>query len=234
MAHSWQLGFQSPASEIMDSIISFHDYILAISFAIVLGVFALLVYVMVRFNAKKNKDPSTYSHNTTLEIVWIVGAFLIVLSICFPTIKLLRKEEIIPHSDMTIKVVGHQWYWTYSYPDNNSVTFDSNIKYDLKPGEYRLLEVDNKLVLPINTNIRILITASDVIHSWAVPALGLKKDAVPGRLNELWVNISKPGVYYGQCSELCGGLHGFMPIAVKAVEKEEFDVWIKEAKKIFA
>ncbi|ACT69577.1 cytochrome c oxidase subunit II [Neorickettsia risticii] len=231
--HEWQLGFQRSASPVMDYINDFHNLMLIIMVCIAAGVNALLLYTVIRFNKKRNPSPSKTSHNTLLEIVWTVIPVLIVLGISFPSLKVLKYEEHVPDAEMTVKVVGHQWYWTYNYPDHDEITFDSNLKHDLDEGEPRLLAVDNNLVLPVDTTVRIQITSDDVIHSWAVPSLGIKKDAVPGRLNETWVRIDKEGTYYGQCSELCGILHGFMPIAVTAVSKEAFKEWVTQAKDSF-
>ncbi len=229
----WQIGLQEAATPVMENVYHFHNFMMVIMCAIVAFVSILLVYVLVRFSKKNNPIPTKTSHNTLIEVVWTVIPLIIVGIIAVPSIKLLSYEEIIPESDMTIKVVGSQWYWSYEYVDHDNISFDSNIKYDVAPGELRLFEVDNRLVVPIDTNIRVQITGADVIHSWAIPAFGIKKDAIPGRLNETWMKITKPGVYYGQCSELCGVLHGFMPIVVEAVPKEEFEKWLKHAKEKF-
>ena len=217
----------------MERVNAFHNMMMVIITFIILFVFSLLLYILIRFKKKNNPVPSKKSHNLYLEIFWTIVPIIIVISIAIPSIKLLSFKEEVPEPDMTIKVLGYQWYWGYEYVDHNNLSFDSNIQYDLKPNELRLLTVDNRLVLPINTDIKVQVTAADVIHSWAVPAFGVKIDAVPGRLNETWVNINKPGVYYGQCSELCGILHGFMPIVVEAMKKEDFDNWLKSAKKQF-
>lgn len=230
MPYKWQFGLQDSASLLMDATVRFHNIMLVIMFAIMLVISSLLIYILFRFSKERNPSPSKFSDNLALEIGWFVVGFAICMVILVPSINLLKQEEHIPKSDMTIKVVGHQWYWSYYYPDYGTVGFDSNIRHDIKPGEHRLLEVDNQLFVPVGINIRFIITSSDVIHSWAIPSLGIKKDAIPGRLNETWVNIKKPGLYYGQCSELCGFAHGFMPIAIKAVTKDEFEKWIKEVK----
>ncbi|MBQ4874803.1 MAG: cytochrome c oxidase subunit II [Rickettsiaceae bacterium H1] len=229
----WQLGFQQPATEVMERIYDFHNMIMFVMVAIVVFVLLLLSYVLVKFSKKNNPVPSKTSHNTVIEVVWSVIPLIIVGLIAVPSIKLLAYKEKIPESEMTIKIVGYQWYWGYEYVDHDNVSFDSNIKRDLEVNELRLFEVDNRLVIPVNTNIKMQITGADVIHSWAVPAFGVKKDAIPGRLNETWINVNKAGVYYGQCSELCGVLHGFMPIVVEAVSKEDFNKWIKSAKEKF-
>ena len=234
----WQMGTQEAVTPVMEKLVEFHNFLLYLIFGISIFVLALLIYVIFRFHHKKNPIPSKCSHNTTIEVVWTVVPLIIVGMILVPSIKILYYEEVIPESEMTLKVVGHQWYWHYDYEgaDGGAISFDSYIKpdSDLKDDEYRLLEVDNRVFLPVDTNIRVLITGADVIHSWAVPPFGVKVDAVPGRLNETWVNIKKEGVYYGQCSELCGVNHGFMSIAVEAVSKDKFDKWYKEAKKKFA
>lgn len=228
--YHWQLGFQRAASPVMEYISDFHNLMLMVMIGVAGSVNALLLYTVIRFNKKRNPSPSKRSHNTLLEIIWTVIPIMIVLGIAVPSLKVLKYEEYIPDAEMTVKVIGHQWYWTYNYPEHHDITFDSNLKHDLKEGEPRLLAVDNNLVLPTNTIIRIQITSDDVIHSWAVPSLGIKKDAIPGRLNETWVRIDKEGTYYGQCSELCGILHGFMPIAVTAVSKEDFEKWVAQTK----
>lgn len=232
----WQLGFQEAASPMMEQLNDFHNFLLVIITVIAVFVLILLAYICFRFSEKRNKKPSKTSHNTLLEIVWTTVPILILIAIFIPSMRILHYVEDIPEADMTIKVIGYQWYWGYEYPDQDGLAFESYIieDKDLGPDDIRLLEVDNRVVLPVDTNIRIQLTAADVIHAWAVPALGVKIDAIPGRLNEAWVRISKPGVYYGQCSELCGVKHGFMPIAIEAVSKEEFKRWVKKAKKKFA
>lgn len=226
----WQLNLQTPLSPVMERIYSLHSFLLIIITLVVLVVITLITYIIIKFNKTRHPIPSKTSHNAWLEVTWTVIPLIIVGFILAPSVKLLRYEENIPEAEMTLKVVGYQWYWNYTYPDYDNINFDSNIKYDLLPGEPRLLAVDNNVILPINTNIRVQVTAGDVIHSWAIPSLGVKRDGVPGRLNETWFNIMKPGMYYGQCSELCGIGHGFMPIAIKAVPKEEFLNWIKDSK----
>ncbi|MCP5362223.1 MAG: cytochrome c oxidase subunit II [Hyphomicrobiales bacterium] len=199
-------------------------------------VLVLLVVVCLRFNEKANPKPSKNAHNTLLEIVWTTIPVLILLTIFINSYRIIREASDIPEPEMTLKVVGYQWYWGYQYPDNGNFSYDSYMlqEADLPEGGKRLLEVDNEVVLPVDTTIRVQIAAADVIHAWAVPALGIKTDAVPGRLNETWVRIDKPGVYYGQCSELCGTNHGFMPVVIHAVSKEEFNTWVAEAQQKFA
>ena len=232
-AKPWQLGFQDAATPVAERIHSFHDILLVIITVITLFVLALLIYVMVRFNAKANPTPSRTSHNTLIEVLWTVVPIMILVGIAIPSFKLLYFGDRTAKPEMTLKVTGHQWYWTYAYPDQGNITFDSLMIPDdqLKPGQKRLLEVDNRIVVPVNTNVRVLITADDVLHSWAVPAFGVKTDAVPGRLNETWFRATKAGTYFGQCSELCGVNHGFMPIAVDVVSKEAFAAWVASKKK---
>lgn len=229
----WQLNFQPAASPVMDQIEHFHNILLVVITIITLFVLALLTYVCIRFRAKANPVPSKTTHNTLIEIIWTAIPVLILVLICIPSIRLLYYSDKAQKPDMTLKVIGYQWYWGYVYPDQGDLAFESYLvkDADLKPDQkhLRLLEVDKEVVLPVDTNIRILVTAADVIHAWAVPALGVKKDAVPGRINETWTRIEKPGIYYGQCSELCGQGHGFMPIKVRAVSKEEFAAWVEKS-----
>ena len=236
IAENWQLGFQKAISPTARAAHETHDYIMLLLWIVVIFVLLLLVVTCIKFRAKNNPTPSTTSHNTIIEIIWILVPALILIAIAIPSLKLIYYQETIPESEMTLKVVGRQWYWSYEYPDNNGISFDSYMKKeeDLLAGEPRLLATDNKVYLPIETNIRIQITASDVIHSFAVPALGVKMDAVPGRLNETWVYIEEAGTYYGQCSELCGILHAFMPIQIIAVPKDEFKLWTEKAKEEFS
>lgn len=228
----WGINFQPSASPVQEEIHKFHNLLLWIIIPIVLFVSALLLYVMLRFNAKRNPVASKTSHNTLIEIIWTAIPVLILVVIAVPSFRLLYFEGKVVNPEMTVKVTGHQWYWEYTYPDHGDINFDSNMvaDKDLKPEQWknRLLEVDNQMVVPVDTNIRIISTAADVLHSWAVPALGVKKDSVPGRLNETWFKASKEGVYYGQCSEICGVGHAFMPIAVNVVSKDAFAAWVKE------
>ncbi|MEK6733661.1 MAG: cytochrome c oxidase subunit II, partial [Pseudomonadota bacterium] len=202
---------------------------------VVVFVFLLLAYTCVRYYHKNNPKPSKFTHNVGIEIIWTIIPFILLIIIAIPSFKLLYFVDTVGEMDMTVKVTGRQWFWQYEYPDEK-IAFDSYIIPDdqLKPGQHRLLDVDNEVILPIDTNIRVLVTAGDVIHSFAVPALGIKIDAVPGRINETWVRITKPGRYYGQCSELCGVGHGFMPISLKAVSKEEYKAWVDTAQVKFA
>ncbi|TVQ84748.1 MAG: cytochrome c oxidase subunit II [Micavibrio sp.] len=235
LARPWQLGLSEPASPSMEKIVSFHNMMMYIITAIVAIVTGLLLYVMIRFNKKANPTPSKTSHNVKLEVIWTLIPVLILAVIVVPSMRLLYFVDRIEEADMTIKAIGYQWYWTYEYPDHGGFMFDAVMIPDdeLKPGQHRLLDTYNPVVLPTDTNIRVLITAGDVLHAWAVPALGVKKDAVPGQINETWFRINRPGWYYGQCSELCGDGHAFMPIAIKAVTPEEFEKWVEEAKMEF-
>jgi cytochrome c oxidase subunit 2 len=227
----WQMYYQNPVTPIMEHLYDFHHLLLVIEGLIVFIVAALLIFVVFRFRASKNPTPSKTAHNTLLEIIWTTIPVLILVFIAFPSFKILYMMDVTPKADLTIKAIGNQWYWTYEYPDQN-IKFDSNIipENQLKPGQLRLFEVDNRVLVPVNTNVRVITTSSDVVHSWAVPAFGIKRDSVPGRLNETWFNVKKEGVYYGQCSELCGVKHGFMPIVVEAVSKEKFDAWVASKK----
>lgn len=236
VAHPWQLNFQQAHSPVMERVHEFHHLLLIIIGLIVVLVVGILGYVMVRFNAKRNPVPSRTTHNTILEVVWTAVPVLILLVIAIPSLKLLYYANRTVDPDMTIKVTGHQWYWTYTYPDNGNFSFDSiPVASDsLKPGEMRLLSVDNPVMVPVGANVQVLVNSEDVIHSWAVPSLGVKKDATPGRINETWFRAESEGTYYGMCSELCGVNHYFMPIEVRAVSKEAFNAWVEKAKQEFA
>lgn len=233
---AWTWNFQPAASPVMERVHEFHHLLLIIITAVVVLVLGLLGYVMFRFNAKRNPVPSKTSHNTLLEVVWTAVPIMILVIIAIPSLKLLYFSAKPQDAEMTLKVTGHQWYWTYAYPDQGDMTFDSIpvAAEELKPGQPRLLTVDNPVVLPVDTTIQVLVTADDVIHNWAVPSLGLKKDATPGRTNETWVRINQPGTYYGMCSELCGVNHYFMPIQIEALSKEDFAAWTEKAKEQFA
>ncbi|MEP9378224.1 cytochrome c oxidase subunit II [Aquabacter sp. CN5-332] len=232
----WQINLQDAATPVMESIHSFNIFVLVIITAIVLFVMVLLAIIMVRFNEKANPVPSKTSHNTLIEVIWTVVPVMILVAIAIPSFRLLHLELHLPEPDMTLKVTGHQWYWSYEYPDNGGFGFDSLMipEKDLKPGQPRLLAVDNEVVVPINKTVRVQVTAGDVIHSFAVPSFGIKIDALPGRLNETWFKATKEGIYYGQCSELCGRDHAFMPIAVRVVSQADFDAWIAQAKQKFS
>ncbi len=230
----WQMGFQPAATPIMRELTGLHDLLLVIIILITLLVLGLLIYVVWRFGEKRNPTPTRTSHNTLIEILWTVVPVLILVVIAVPSFALLYHEDVIPKADMTIKATGHQWYWEYEYPDHGAFSYDSNIveAADLEPGQKRLLEVDNTIVVPVNKTVRMIITAAPdgVLHAWAVPAFGVKVDAVPGRLNETWFRAEREGIYYGQCSELCGVRHGYMPIRVDVVSEGAFQAWLVKAR----
>jgi cytochrome c oxidase subunit II len=234
-ATPWQLGMQDPATEVMDSINRFHNGLLWTITAISAFVLGLLVIVMVRFNAGANPTPSRTTHNTVVEVAWTVIPVVILSVIAIFSFKLLFLELEIPAADLTVKATGKQWYWTYSYPDNGKFEFDSLMVPDDKinkaQGQLRLLAVDNEMVVPVNKIVRVLTIGNEVIHSFAVPSFGIRIDAVPGRLNETWFKATREGTYYGQCSELCGRNHAFMPIAVKVVSEQAFKEWVDAANK---
>ncbi len=243
-AKDWQFGFQDAATAVMRDIADFHNLLLVIITLITIFVLALLVYTMWRFSAKRNPVPSKTTHHTALEMMWTVVPVVILVVIAVPSFKLLYFSDVVPKADMTIKATGYQWYWSYQYPDHGNASFDANVvdlrdpdmsasdrkMWQAKFGDKykRLLDTDNSLVVPVDTTIRLQITAGDVLHSWALPAFGVKKDAVPGRLNETWFKAEKLGTFYGQCSELCGARHGFMPIRVDVVSKRDFEKWVKK------
>ena len=235
-AHEWQMGMQTAASPVAERIHAMNRFLEIIITVIVLLVLAILAYVIVRFNAKRNPVPSKTAHNTLIEIIWTAAPVAILVVIAIPSIKLLYYEDTTKDHQLTLKVTGHQWYWTYTYPDQGGFTFDSIPipESDLQPGQPRLLTVDNAVVVPVGASVQVLATSEDVIHNWAIPSLGLKKDATPGRVNETWFRADHEGVYYGMCSELCGVNHYFMPIVVKAVTPEAFDAWVKDAQQKFA
>lgn len=227
-----QIGLQAANTPVMEDIVSFHNFLMIIITVIVAFVTVLLAIVLLRFNAKANPVPSKTSHNTLLEIAWTVIPVMILVVIAIPSFRLLYKELVIPTADLTVKATGYQWYWGYEYPDNGDISFDSNMvaDADLQPGQPRLLAADNPLVVPVDETVRVIVTGADVIHSFAMPSFGVKVDAIPGRLNETWFRAEKTGTYYGQCSELCGQSHAFMPIEIKVVTKEEFASWVESQK----
>jgi cytochrome c oxidase subunit 2 len=232
----WQLGFQQSASKSMTDIVWFHDYmLLPIITAITAFVLFLLLYTCVRYRASKNKVASTTSHNTMIEVLWTLIPCLILIVMAVPSFKVLYSQDTIPKADVTIKAVGYQWYWGYEYPDEN-IIFDSYMveDKDLKENQPRLLTVDNEIYVPVNKVVKVMITANDVLHAWALPAFGVKRDAVPGRINETWFKAERTGTFYGQCSELCGIKHAFMPITVNVVSEEEYGKWLEKAKIEFA
>lgn len=233
---SWQLGMQPAATPVMERLSSMHDALLYLIITICILVFIVLGYTLWRFSEKRNPVAAKFSHNTMIEVVWTAIPVIIISLIAIPSVKLLYFMDKTEKAEMTVKVIAHQWYWEYEYPDHGNLKFDSYMieDKDLKPGQLRLLEVDNRVVIPADTNVRVILTSADVVHSWAVPAFGVKKDTVPGRINETWMRVNKEGIYYGQCSELCGARHGFMPIAVEVVSKEKFNRWVEEAKAKFS
>ena len=231
----WQLGLQQAATPVMDNIIWFHNLLLWMITAIALFVLVLLVIVVVKFNARSNPVPSRTTHNTTIEVIWTVVPVLILVTIAVPSFRLLFYQLNTPKADVTVKATGKQWFWSYQYPDAK-FEFDSLMVQtkDLKPGQPRLLTVDNEMVVPVNKVVRVLTTGADVIHSWAVPAFGVKIDAIPGRVNETWFKAEHEGIYHGQCSELCGKDHAFMPITVRVVSDKDYTAWLDQAKKKYA
>jgi len=232
----WQLGLQHAATPVMENIVWFHDYLLYFIAAITAFVLLLLVVVMVRFNARANPTPSRTTHNTLIEVLWTIVPIAILLFIAVPSFKLLFLQLDLPPADMTVKATGKQWYWSYSYPDHGKFEFDSlMLKADeLKADQPRLLSVDNEMVVPVNKTVHVIVTGADVIHAFAVPSFGIKIDAIPGRINETWFKATREGVYHGQCSELCGKDHAFMPIAVRVVSEQAFATWVEDAKKKYA
>ena len=263
LAEPKQLGLMEPATETMERLVDFHDLLLIVITAITALVFVLLGWIAVRYNRRANPNPSRVSHNTLIEIVWTVVPVMILVVIAIPSFKLLYFQDRIPEADLVIKATGHQWYWTYEYPDHDGVTFDAimlptsywddnaspavvqernRALNDLKdflgrdtpPEIFRLLDTDTRVVVPVGKTVKVLVTASDVLHAWAIPAFGIKMDAVPGRLNETWFRADEIGTYYGQCSELCGIRHAFMPIAVEVVSQADFERWMTRAKELYA
>lgn len=258
MAHDKQINFQTPVTEVMREIMWLHEVIMIIITLIVLLVMGLLLWVMIRYNHRTNPTPSKTTHNTLLEIVWTIIPVIILVYIGVYNIKLLYKQDVIPEADLVITVTGHQWYWTYNYPDQglefdgfmlDRAFFDPDRSPEVQqqreaaiedlqvllgragPIEiHRLLDTDTRVVVPVNTTVKVLVTADDVIHSWTIPSFGFKIDAVPGRTNETWFKVDEVGTYYGQCSELCGINHSFMPTVIEVVSQEDFDAWVIRAK----
>jgi cytochrome c oxidase subunit 2 len=234
------MGLQQAGDERMRDIIGLHNFVLVIITLICLFVLGLLAWIAVRYNATANPTPSATTHNTTLEVLWTVVPVLILVAIAIPSFRLLYFEDVIPATDMTVKAIGKQWFWTYEYPDNGNFTFDALIVPDRRSapivpdGPPRLLGTNNHVMVPVGKTIRLITTGADVIHSWAIPAFGVKIDAVPGRVNQTWFKPEKEGIYYGECSELCGARHAFMPITVEVVSQAAFDMWVAEAKTKFA
>jgi cytochrome c oxidase subunit 2 len=232
----WQMDLQQAATPVMEDIAWFHNYVLVIITAITIFVLALLVICITKFNARANPTPSRTTHNTPIEVIWTLVPVLILTAIAIPSFRLLFTELDVPTPDLTVKATGKQWYWSYAYPDNGNFEFDSLIvaDKDLKPGDLRLLTVDNEMVVPVNKVVHVLVTGADVIHSFAVPSFGIKIDAVPGRLNDTWFKATMTGVFHGQCSELCGKDHAFMPITVRVVNDSDFTAWAAQAKQKYA
>jgi cytochrome c oxidase subunit 2 len=232
----WQMGMQPAVTPVRDRIDALHGELLVVITLITLFVLALLIYVIVRFNSKRHPTPSKTSHNPVLEVAWTVLPILILIVIAIPSFKLLFYMDHAQQADLTLKVTGHQWYWTYEYPDQGNLTFDSNMipENEVKPGQPRLLAVDNPIVVPVGKTVRILVTSTDVIHSWFMPAAGVQEYAVIGRVNESWMKAEREGTFYGQCNQICGVNHPFMPIEVHAVSEADFAKWVEAAKKKFA
>jgi cytochrome c oxidase subunit II len=231
----WQMDLQDSASPVMADVAGFHFFLLWVIAAISAFVLALLLIVIVRFNARANPTPSRTTHNTPIEILWTIVPVIILAVIAVPSFRLLFVQLEVPTPDLTVKVTGKQWFWSYSYPDS-MFEFDSLMvqEKDLKPGQLRLLAVDNEMVVPVNKVVHVLVTGADVIHSFTVPSFGIRMDAIPGRINETWFKATSEGVFYGQCSELCGKDHAFMPIAVRVVNQGDFNTWINGAKQKYA
>ncbi|HET6468818.1 MAG TPA: cytochrome c oxidase subunit II [Geminicoccaceae bacterium] len=236
LAEQWQLWHPTPATTYMEGVDRFHFLLLLIMIAICTLVAALLVFAIWRFHESRRPVPSKTSHNTVLEIAWTLVPVLILIGVAIPSFRLLYYHDVIPETEVTVKITGHQWYWDYEFPDHEGLAFSSIMipETEIAPGQHRLLEVDNRLVLPVDTPIRLQITAADVIHAWTIPAAGTKIDAIPGRLNEGWIQLTREGTFYGQCSEICGTGHAYMPIAVEVVSRERFQAWIADAATRFA
>jgi cytochrome c oxidase subunit 2 len=234
--HAWQLGMQEPATPVHERLYSLHNLLLVIITLITLFVLALLIYTMVRFRASRNPTPTRTAHNTTLEVLWTAIPIVILVIIAIPSLRLLYFQDRTQHADMTLKVTALQWAWRFAYPDHGNFEFQSNMTpdSDLQPGQVRLLEVDNRVVLPVGANIRVLVTSADVIHSFFIPSSGVQVYGIAGRTNETWLNFERPGVYRGQCNQICGTSHAYMPLVIEAVPREQFDRWVSEARQRFA
>lgn len=233
----WQMGFQDAHSPTMERIVSLNDILFWICVAISVVVMGLMLYIFVRFNRKRNPTPQKFTHNSLVEVLWTVIPVIILVAVAIPSFRLLYFMDRTSEAEMTIKAIGHQWYWTYEYPDlGEDISFDAVMlqEDELSEGQIRLLETDESVVVPVDTNIRLLVTADDVIHAWTIPSFGIKIDAVPGRINEGWFRVDAEGTYYGQCSELCGRDHAFMPIRVEAVSKEAYAEWAAYAQEEYA
>ncbi len=227
----WQMNLQQSASPVMTFITDFHNGLLILITIICLFVLGLLIWVCVKYNAKANPVPSRTTHNTLVEVVWTVVPILILIGIAIPSFRLLYFQRDFPAAEMTVKAIGNQWFWSYEYPEHD-VSFDQYLKAkdELKEGEPYLLATDTEVVVPVNKVVRVIVTANDVLHAWTIPSFGSKIDAVPGRLNETWFKAEKEGVFYGQCSELCGKDHAYMPITVRVVSDDEYNAWLEKAK----
>jgi cytochrome c oxidase subunit 2 len=229
----WEMGMQRSFGPIKDRVIDLHYLVLAIITVITLFVGGLLIWVVIRFNSRRNPVPSVTSHNTILEIAWTVVPVLILVVIAIPSFRLIYYQDRTPNPDMTIKVTGHQWYWEYSYPDQGNIAIESRYIHDedLKPGQLRLLDVDNQMVIPVGKKIRILTGSTDVIHAFFIPSFGVQRYAIPGRTIETWMEADQIGTFYGECNQICGQDHSRMPISVKAVSEADFKTWVEQAKK---
>jgi len=234
--HDWQIGFPPAFTPVMEKVAALHDLLLVIITLISLFVLGLLLYVVVRFHASRNPTPSAVTHNTVLEIAWTIVPILILVVIAIPSFRLLYYGDKAPDAAFTVKVTGHQWYWQYEYPDQGNFSIDSRIiteadRAKQQPDVPRMLAVDEEMVIPVNTTIRIIGTGADVMHGWTVPGFGIKKTVIPGRINEGWISVLHEGQYFGQCSQICGNGHSYMPIAVRVVSKADFDKWVEQKKK---
>jgi cytochrome c oxidase subunit 2 len=241
MPHNWGIDFQPAASPVMQQIEDFHRLLLVVIVAVSVFVLALLLWIMVRYNQRANPTPSKVHHNTVLEVAWTVVPVIILVLIAIPSFRLLYFEADIPNPDVFIRAVGHQWSWSYEFPRDGDFQFASNglstpesDEAAVKANEPRLLGVDNPIYVPVNKVVELEVTGADVIHSWAMPQMGVKMDAVPGRLNHTWFKATQTGTFYGQCSELCGRNHAFMPIELKVVSEADYQAWLAMAKKKFA
>ncbi|MBF9231808.1 cytochrome c oxidase subunit II [Microvirga alba] len=234
----WEISMQGMVTEVGRDLSTFHTYLVWLITAVCVFVLALILVIIARFNEKKNPVPSKTTHNTMLEVVWTIVPVLILVAVAIPSFRLLRLQLVTPAADMVVKVTGYAWYWGYEYPadQGGGFKFDSNMveTKDLKPGQPRLLTVDNEMVVPVNKIVKVQVTAADVLHSFAMPSFGVKIDAVPGRLNETWFKAEAEGVYHGQCSELCGNGHPYMPITIRVVSEQQYAAWLADAKKKYA
>ncbi|MPR07588.1 cytochrome c oxidase subunit II [Microvirga tunisiensis] len=235
----WETGMQEMVTELGQSVSNFHTYLVWLITVVCLFVLALLLVIVARFNERKNPVPSQTTHNTLLEVAWTIVPVLILVAIAIPSFRLLRQQLVPPQADLVVKATGYAWYWGYEYPadQGGGFKFDSNMitdAKDLKPDQPRLLGADNAMVVPVGKIVRVQVTSADVIHAFAMPSFYIKVDAVPGRLNEVWFKAEKEGVYYGQCSELCGNGHPYMPIEIRVVSEQQFAAWLTEAKQKYA